>query len=353
MRLITHSFPVLLLLLSLLLLLPCCNSSVRINAVEPAAVSIPKEYKKVLLINRTGEDPKYAAQNKMERVLTGDWSKKNPKVSFEILNGLSQEMSGSMKAYEVQILTEKIFMGTGNQQFAEALTTAFIDSLCTKYGTDFVVSLETINLDVVSKANGAPAVFNVVNIGLGTLATGGPTYTLKAVVKGGFRVYPADGSNLLDEFTSVIQWDFERDRIPDLAVLTMLSNAKESMNRALRRCGADYGYSLSPHPIVLHRTVYTRGSASLKAASRYTDLGKWDDALGIWNKSLNSNSRKEKSRCMYNIAVYYEVMGNLDAAIKMAEACYAEMGMREGLDYANALRARKKMERKAAEQTGG
>ena len=55
---------------------------------------------------------------------------------------------------------------------------------------------------------------------------------------------------------------------------------------------------------------------------------------------------------MYNLAVYYEVMGNLDAAIKMAETCYSETGFRDALDYANALRGRKKMEKRVAEQTG-
>ena len=55
---------------------------------------------------------------------------------------------------------------------------------------------------------------------------------------------------------------------------------------------------------------------------------------------------------MYNLAVYYEVVGNLDAAIKMAETCYSETGFRDALDYANALRSRKSMERKVAEQTG-
>ncbi|MCC7303637.1 MAG: hypothetical protein IT233_13435 [Bacteroidia bacterium] len=344
---------ILLLFIPASLILASCNSSVRINTVEPSAVNIPKQFKKVLLINRTAEDPKYASTNKMERILTGDWSKRNPKVSFEILNGLSSEMSNSLKAYEVQILTEKTFMGTGNQQFAEPFAPAFIDSLCTRYGVDMVVSLETINLDVVSKANGTPATFNVVGIGMSTIMSGGaPTYTLMAVVKGGFRIYPADGSNLLDEFTAKINWDFGKDKISDLMVLSMMSNAKESMNRALRYCGSTYGYGLSPHPLTLHRKVYTRGSAALKSASRYTDLGKWDDALGIWNKHVSSSSTKEKKRCMYNIAVYYEVMGELDKAIKMAEACYTEMGMKEGLEYSNALRARKKMERKAAEQTG-
>ena len=285
----------LLLLPLLLLLFPACTSSTRIDTVAPAAVNIPKEYKKVLLINRTKEDPKFSQSNKMERMLTGTWAKNNPQLSFQVLSGLSAELTSSMKAYEVKTLTDTLFMGTGNQQYPETFTPVFIDSLCKKYGVDFVIALETFHFDIVSKANGKPATFNVVGIGLANVMSG-PTYSLAALVKGGFRIYPSSGTGLIDQFTNTITWDFQRDGVADLPVLTQLSTAKESVNRALRFCGSDYGYTLSPHPISIYRTVYTRGHETLEAAGRYTNLGQWDPAMNIWDKNLTSTNSKLKKR---------------------------------------------------------
>jgi len=332
------------------IILGSCTSYVRIDTVQPAAVNIPKDYKKVLLINRTGEDPAFAATNKLERMLTGDWSKRNTKLSFSILHGLSAELTNSMKHYEVQILKDTILRGTGNQTFPATLTTTFIDSLCAKYGVDFVIALETFGLDVVNKANGTPAVMNVVGLAINTLS--GPTYSLGAVVKAGWRIYPAGGSNLIDQFPQVMSWDFGRDGIPDQAVLLQLSNAKESMNKALRTAGNRYGSSITPHPLVLQRKVYTSGSSSLNAAARYTSLGQWDNAMAIWDKNLNGSSIKVRKRSLYNLAVYYELNNNLDAAIKMAETSYIECGFKDGLYYSNDLKHRKSMESKVREQMG-
>jgi hypothetical protein len=335
---------------SVALLMAACTATVRINTVQPAAVNIPKEFKKVLLINRTGEDPNYKQTNKIEKMLSGDWSKRNPRNTFKVLEGLGAELTNSMKNYQVQILKDTIFMGTGNVMFPEYLKPDFIDSLANKYEADFVIALETFDMDMISKVNGAPVTFNVVGIVAATPM--GPTYTILHVTKLGWRIYPVGGGSLIDQHQHSYTMDFQRMGIPDQTVLLQLPKAKEGVNVALFDAGSFYGDRITPHPITLVRQFFTSGSSSIKQGARLAHLGKWDEAADRWAVGTKSGRRKVGKRSYYNMAVYYEVMGNLDEAIKMAETSYSVYGFREGLRYSNMLKHRRNMARRVDEQAG-
>src|SRR5438128_139388 len=92
---------------------PACTSYIHFDAMQPAYVNIRPEYKKVLLINRTRPDAKRSI-DKLENVLTGEWGKEDGKASFRCLDGLSQNLSGSLKNYQVLVLKDTNFAGTGN-----------------------------------------------------------------------------------------------------------------------------------------------------------------------------------------------------------------------------------------------
>ncbi len=333
------------------LLITGCTAIAHFDTVQPAAVNIPPEYKKVVLLNRTRPAHQFLVGNKFEQIMSGDWGKKDENITFLCLNALSGALSGSMKHYEVDIINDKIYMGTGNESFpTESLAPAFIDSICRAHNADFVIALEAFDISVVSKVNGLPATFNVVNIA--AVTPSGPTFTLRSVVNTGWRIYPARGSSMIDQFINKASFDFGSMSITDQEVLLRTSRAREGLNRNCSMAGEDYAYRITPHPVTLHREWYTSGSASMKEARRLAFVNRWNDAFSIWQANSGSGKRKVAFRSLYNLAVYYEMCGKLDEAIKTAEDAYVRYHKRAALYYSDNLKFRKGMDARAQEQLG-
>src|ERR1051326_5512112 len=200
---------------------PSCTAYVHFDAIQPAYVNIPVQYKKILLINRTRPDAKRSI-DKLENVLTGEWGKQDSKASFRCLDGLSQNLQSSLKNYQTMVLKDTNLAGTGNMIFPPAMPPRFIDSVCAKYGADIAIVLEAFDTDVISKANGAPVLLSPLPL-LNPLA--GPTFTLFSRVKAGFRIYDPKNNDMIDQFTLSTNYDFALMNIPDQEVLLHLPHA--------------------------------------------------------------------------------------------------------------------------------
>ncbi len=327
-----------------------CVATVSFDAVQPAPVDIPTAYKKVVILNRTGSDKQYQSSTQLEGFLTGEWFKQDKKITFFCLEGLADYLVGSMKKYETEIITDSVFKGTGTEIFPETFSPDFVSRICKKYKADFLIALEAYDIDIISKVNGTPVTFNVLDIATATPA--GPTYTLRTVVKSGWRIYPANSAALIDQYMGKTTYDFSAMNVPDQAVLLGLPASREVVNKTSRFAGNNYADRITPEMITIHRNFYKSGNAAMKEAARFTYVSKWGQAFDIWQQNMNSPKKKVAWRSMYNMAVNYEVTGNLDEAIKMAESAYVKYRKRPALDYANNLKRRQEMINQANQQLG-
>ncbi|HEY6162015.1 MAG TPA: DUF6340 family protein [Bacteroidia bacterium] len=334
------------LLLLAALFFPSCTAYVHFDAIQPAYVNIPVQYKKILLINRTRPDAKRSI-DKLENVLTGEWGKQDSKASFRCLDGLSQNLQSSLKNYQTMVLKDTNLAGTGNMIFPPAMPPRFIDSVCAKYGADIAIVLEAFDTDVISKANGAPVLLSPLPL-LNPLA--GPTFTLFSRVKAGFRIYDPKNNDMIDQFTLSTNYDFARMNIPDQEVLLHLPHALQGVYENGFMCGNDYGYRVAPHMASRTREIYRKGNYQLKMAYRSAVVGKWDDAYAIWQKNITCGKRRAEWHSYYDLAVYYEKTGNLNLAIETAEKGFQLYGRRPLLYYSNILKDMKVEEKRVVEQ---
>jgi hypothetical protein len=76
----------------------------------------------------------------------------------------------------------------------------------------------------------------------------------------------------------------------------------------------------------------------------------WEGALKVWKQALESAEGKSAGKLMYNIAVGYEVIGELEIAKEWAQKAYVNHGNRKGQAYVRLLERRMADEERVLQQ---
>lgn len=81
------------------------------------------------------------------------------------------------------------------------------------------------------------------------------------------------------------------------------------------------------------------------------EVGAWNDAINKWEEGIiKAEKEKDKARMAYNIAVAYEVLGDLDKALEAAQNAYSKYNSKEARNYAQQIQSRMRDEEKVDQQ---
>ncbi len=90
------------------------------------------------------------------------------------------------------------------------------------------------------------------------------------------------------------------------------------------------------------RYIFYKGGPELKQASGLVSANQWEPAMALWKKiAENSNSKALKSKAELNLAVGYEILGDIDEAISWALKSYDTMFRTTTYNYLEILKYRK------------
>ena len=334
--------------LSVLILfsLSCSKKNIRIQVLKPAPISIPQNIKTIAIVNHT--IPINKIWDIVEGILTGEIIEQDKKGKQEVLIGLSNAMKETSR-YNV-ILTTEIFKGSGSisgKTFPTPLSWHNIEMLCRKYKADAVLSLENYDSDYIvtsavkkktdSDEGGSQTIFVAKGI---------------AAINIGFRLYEPKKKNIMDQesFDHSRTWRAEGKNPADaIAHLMLKANA---VYKASYDAGKAYGHRITPHYIWVNRMYYKKGKKSndIAIGARQADTGEWEEAIKTWKKALNSPHKKDPGRAAMNIAMGYEMTGNLDKALEWARKSYSKYENNDALKFVNQIEQRIEDENRLDEQ---
>ena len=80
------------------------------------------------------------------------------------------------------------------------------------------------------------------------------------------------------------------------------------------------------------------------------DVNRWSDALEVWKEGIATADPKRAGFLTYNVAIAYEVLGDLDNALKYAQDAYILYNDREAQNYVQTLRNRKRDKERLKDQ---
>lgn len=236
------------------------------------------------------------------------------------------------------VIPENRFLKPFNNSFS-GLTMHWdsVKNITETFETDAVLSLDHLKTRVITDY-GNETYFDAFNDGFYSAAQA----KMQVIYEALFRVYdPVEEKIVMREtMRDTLIWEDA-----DASARNLFSRFTP-VKQALTEAGIAIALELSEKIAVIWRTeqraYFTKGNDKLKQASQLVNNGNWQAAIALWKETAeNSNSKSLKSKALFNIAVGYEMLGDVDQAISWALKSYDTMYRQVTFDYLQTLERRK------------
>ena len=318
---------------------------VNLTLVRPSEIMLPDDIRTIAIIDRSqrAETP----VSKLEEVVTGEFFKQDEQAVFRLAEGFINACS-SIDRY-VTIKTSEKYTGDGTKnELPSLLDWNEVKDICSRYEADAVMSIETFDSDFI--LTNLPVNTETRNE-LGQLisqlhyrASG------VAVIRLGIRIYDSKSMTILDEYQTTYKMNFEGQGINLQDAVNQIIDKTEAVKRAGYEAGFIYGGRITPTYYQVTRYFYNKPKKALGAGVRRSEVADWTGAIESWSRVVETGKRKHAGRAALNIAVGYEVLGDLEKAKEWASRSYVDFEEKEAENYYDVLVDRIRMEDVVEEQ---
>jgi hypothetical protein len=321
---------------------------VTLTLVQPAEVNLPDHIHKVIIVDRTLTPDK--KQNELEEVLTGELLNQDEHAVIQVIEGLVYTVTNGARL-TIDRTTEKYKGESSGKTFPEAMTWTEINKLCQKYKADAVIVLETFDSDYIL-THGTKTVTRT-NTGLPGIAFYAQGV---ATVDMGFRIYDPTQKVISDAYLFHHEMRFDAGGNSLADAIQGVLNKTEAIKRVSYEAGSIYGQRITPTYYQVTRYFYDKPKKNKKLAEgvRRSKVADWQGAIESWEEAMQiAKKDKHKGRIALNIAVAYEVLGDLNKALEWASKSYVDYEEKMADNYVRQLKNRINEERVVEDQLKG
>lgn len=321
-------------------------SNVNLQVIRPAEITVTSSVLKLGLVDRSHPDKKSKTLNVVEGVLSGEDAFQDRNSSVDAINGLSVGLSHSQR-FSVFQISDAGLSNNNSQSFSNLLDWNLVKELCLKNNVDALVVLEFFDTDkrmrwsnetrhVTKNGVNQDEILQVVN----------STITLHV----GWRIYDPASQTIIDEHQMSDSKTSQGKGLTTYEAENMLTQNSTLISELARTCGSTYALRIAPTPVMVSRSFYISGDLRMEIAKEYITNEKYDEALKLYVEVNETAVKpKVKARAAHNIAMVYEVKGEIDLAIEWAQKAIA-LGNKSTKYYLVTLQKRKTDDVKAKEQ---
>lgn len=315
-------------LILVILCIVCSAADITFRAMLPALVEVPKHIKTIAIIDRSVPDDNI--RNIIEGGLTGEGIGQDKLGTQTAIDGVNAMLQNSVKFAVIRTNEAMIGQDVISAAFPEPLPWTKIEEICKKYEADAIIALEIYDSDFIITGGkaGIP--------GKGLAAHG------VATVKIGFRFYDLANGTIIDEylFTHRMNWDAGGGNILEAVASVMWKN--DAIRKASYDAGYMYGQRISPSYYYITRHYFRRAKRNddMAEGARMMEANDWDHAIEALNSALENGHRKIKGRAAHNLAVVYEILGDLEQAREYARMAWGKYKIKKSRDYGFILNER-------------
>ena len=282
------------------------------NVMVPAAVSFPGHIKSVAMIDRTIPDNN--VMNAIEGGLTGEMVGEDKLATQIMMDGIHSIMANS--AILDFVRTPEVFKGASSVSaaFPEAMNWETIDRLCAKYNVDAIMAIEIFDSDFIL----IPRISQAVS------------------VKAGIRMYDPAGQNILDQYVFSHDMAVGGGIHSVEAAIGSLLNKNAVIKEVSYDAGQLYGRRISPSWYRVSREYYRkpRRDNNLAEGARMMEVNDWESAKSSLLRAVETGKkRKTRGRAAHNLAVVYEIEGNLQEAKSWAQTAWGKYKNKDSKEY--------------------
>lgn len=329
-------------LILIALVLSSCMKSVTINTLRPADINIPNDIQSIVLLDRTAYERD--AIGVIEGILTGEGINEDQDGVMAMFSSLQNSLRVSPR-FNVVMASERLKGQNILGSFPEPLDWRQIDQLTRKYNADALLAIEIFDSNFII-TNGKRKNTRTVEDADGNKVEEEYTEFFAEGVGNtriGIRLYDAVNKTVIDQdiYTQNKTWEASATSLKEaLAQLVSKSQATKYLAQSV---GNTYASKIAPMPVRISRSYYAKPkkNAYLSKGAREASVNQWESAISTWKTGLrNTSDTKISGRMAYNIAVGYEIIGDLFLAHEWAGRSFVDYGNKKGRSYASQLNNR-------------
>jgi tetratricopeptide (TPR) repeat protein len=239
--------------------------------------------------------------------------------------------------YDIVIPENRFLPFEKNAFITKELTWEEVKTLCDTFDTDAVLSIDHFKTRVITTFDKG-SYFSQYENQFYERAEATIKISFEAVV----RVYdPAKEkieSRLIMRDTLV--WEDNGSTINDL--FSRFTPVKDALSEVGIAVALEFANQVNPKWKQEKRGYFIKGDANLKQAAPLVSSGQWGPAIMLWKETVeNTKSKSTKSKAEFNIALGYEMLGDIDESIKWALQSYETMFRTNTYNYLEILKRRK------------
>lgn len=321
--------------------------NMQVEVMRPALITITQDIQTIAILNRSIPTSKAG----LEGTLSGETPAQDKDLSEECLRGLNDLLNTSTR-FQVSRCEET--MNAADERslsFGAPLDWTTIDSLCAKYNVQALLVLEYFDTDFTILNPGATAANAIGNVLSGNAAPVEVRGT--ATANAGYRVYYPKTKTILyeDRFDYKKYWT-QRSTNPAEA-LAKLIKKNDALFDVSYETGREFAMNVVPLYFWEHRDLYKGKKGEMERGERQAIAKDWDGAIITWREVYEtSNKSKIRAKAAFNLALAYEVKGNLNEAQIWVQRAYVEDGKKKAKEYSDIIDYRLREQDKLKEQTG-
>ena len=335
----------LLLIVSSIIIFSSCltTQSVFIEIPIHSGKELPDYIQSLTIINRT-VDSSYADYNTdtLQQIFY------NKKFNYDTVLYDIQSVDTTLKAlgellfesgrYDFVIPEERFLSFERNAFLTSELAPEEVKQICETYKTDAVLSLDHFKTRVSTNYTSKKILSQVLN---GEYLSN-YTAEMKVYYEALLRVYdPVSEKVISREFLrDTLYWG---DYGPSTRLLMEnFTPVKKGLTEAGIAVALDYSDKIGIAWREERRNYFPKGDLNLSQAQQFVQNGNWETALALWKTTAEKTKSKSlKSKALLNIAIAYELQGDVENAIKWALDSYNTMYRLVTYEYLEILKKRK------------
>jgi hypothetical protein len=239
--------------------------------------------------------------------------------------------------YDVVIPEDRFLKFEKNSFLTQEMPWNEVNNLCTTYHTDAVLSIDHFKTRVSTKFD-KEAFYDPLSDSFSEASSAQIAVYYEVL----FRVYdPANEKIHVREFIrDTLVW--EDADLSTKALFNRFTSIKSALSQAGIAVSLDFTELISTVWRDEKRQYFSKGDAELKHASLFIEDNNWKSAMAIWkNLAENSKSKTIRSKAEFNLAIGYELEGNIEQAILWALKSYKTMYRIVTYEYLEVLERRK------------
>jgi hypothetical protein len=344
-----HIFKVGTLIVSIMFFSACGTSSVYVNSVLPAQISIPEHINHIGVANRSLAGKGDRIGNVLEGLFSGEEIGADREASEQCIIGMVEMTNRiGLRLSATQIFDESL-TGTGRDVMKAPLAASRVDSICKLNKIDALLVLESFDSDSRTLA-GSP-IRRTKKIKDRKVEYLEYPAELFLDITAGWRIYENTKHTIVDQNTFVDGKKFASTGNSEAEAIDNLPRIRKALKDAGYYAGEQYARRVNPVNTRLARTYFTKAKKvdDFKVAKSYVKNNNWDEAIAIWKKHVEHSEKKVRGRAAFNMALASEVQGSFSLSMTWAEKAQKE-GISLATSYLIALKQRVRNEQLVKEQ---